>query len=129
MKSLVEVTGLKSEMWNEYHDNMIQAFLSKGEIQILVFYIDVVNDELKLIAQNEMPVRLVDQYSYFLKSHYSQEINTHEIFQKHVQYGTFGGKSLTSLLRLTSGLYAPLFFGNQNWPDSKEYYYLSRFFL
>lgn len=113
------MSELTNEMWNECHDNMIKEFLSKSEIQLLVFYIDVVNDELRLAAQNEMPVGRIQQYSYFLKSYYSQEINTQEIFQKHVQYGTFGGKSLTSLLRLTSGLYAPLFFGNKNWPDSK----------
>jgi hypothetical protein len=35
-----------------------------------------------------------------------------------VQFGQFGGKHLVSLLRLTSGLYAPLFFGNKTWPDS-----------
>jgi hypothetical protein len=38
---------------------------------------------------------------------------------KDVQFGQFGGKHLVSLLRLTSGLYAPLFFGNKTWPDSK----------
>ncbi len=35
-----------------------------------------------------------------------------------VQYGNFGGKHFSSLLRIMSGLYAPLFFGNKMWPDS-----------
>lgn len=116
---MVELNDLKSELWNDHHDEKINDFLSKSEIQLLVFYMDFSSQEPQLTALNEIPVGIANQYSYFLKSYYSQEINTQEIFQKHVQYGTFGGKSLTSLLRLTSGLYAPLFFGNKNWPDSK----------
>lgn len=121
---MVELNDLKSELWNDHHDEKINDFLSKSEIQLLVFYIDFSSQEPQLTALNEIPVGMANQYSYFLKSYYSQEINTQEIFQKHVQYGTFGGKSLTSLLRLTSGLYAPLFFGNKNWPDSKLILYI-----
>lgn len=121
------MTGLNSEMWNEQHDIMIKDFLIKSEIQLLVFFIDVIvkgdNDpaNFRLVSQNEMPFGSTNEYSYFIKSYYSQEINTQEIFQKHVQYGNFSGKSLSSLLRLTSGLYAPLFFGNKNWPDSNTF--------
>lgn len=103
---------------------MIKDFLTKSEIQLLVFFIEFLggddNDLTKkrLIGQNEMPSSAANEYSYFIKSYYSQEINTEEIFQKHVQYGTFSGKNLSGLLRLTSGLYAPLFFGNKTWPDS-----------
>lgn len=119
MKSLVDLVGLRSEMWNEKLDETISEFLSKSEIQVLIFYIRAnSNRELKLCASNEMPVGLAAQYSYFLKSYHNQEINTKELFSKHVQWSTFGGKSLSSLLRLTSGLYAPIFFSNKNWPDS-----------
>lgn len=124
VKSLVELVGLREDMWNELHDEMITEFLSKPEIQMLVFFVRVRNDnanELRLIATNDMPVGMASQFSYFVKAYHNQEINTSELFRKHVQWGTFGGKTLSSLLRLTSGLYAPLFFGNQNWPDSNLY--------
>ncbi len=116
-------------MWNDSHDAKIKEFLTKTEKSLLVFYIDelaVISVEeqedqysLKLVAQYEIPSTPVEQLFYFVKSHYSQEINSKETFHKYVQYGDFNGKHLLSLLRLCSGLYAPLFFGNNTWPDSK----------
>jgi dynein heavy chain, axonemal len=35
-----------------------------------------------------------------------------------VQFGNFGGKHFSSLLRAVAGLYAPLLFGSKQWPDS-----------
>lgn len=110
-------------MWTEEHNEIIESFLKQIDKKALVFYLvqpDHKSDEIFLKAQFEIPSTPAHQFSFFLKTHYSEEIDSKEIFQKNVQFGTFGGKYLTSLLRLTSGLYAPLFFGNKTWPDSKR---------
>lgn len=123
VKELVELNGLTNEMWNEEHIEIIDSFLRKIDKKTLIFYLvqpDQKSDQLFLKAQFEIPSTPAHQFSFFLKTHYSEEIDSKEIFQKNVQFGTFGGKYLTSLLRLTSGLYAPLFFGNKTWPDSKK---------
>ena len=128
VRSLVQLPDLTPELWTEAHDALIDDFLAKSDKRLLVFFIDAYEEETggevrnRLNIGHEIPTtaNLADQFSYFIKSHYTDEINTKELFNKYVQYGTFGGKHLLSLLRLTSGLYAPLFFGNKTWPDSKE---------
>lgn len=114
--------GLRQEHWNDMHEIKIKEFLTNPEKRLLVLYLEQpLNDEdsPKLIAQNEIKsLGPNEQFTYFVKSYYSQEINNKEAFSKNVQYGTFGGKHLQSLLRLSSGLYAPLFFDNKSWPDS-----------
>ena len=110
------------ELWNEHHERKMTEFLEKSEKNtLIVFYEEPIseNDAGKLVIQNELPSVPTELITYFTKSYYSHEINNKELFQKHVQCGTFGGKHLLSLLRLTSGLYAPLFFGNKTWPDCK----------
>ena len=124
MKRLVELPGLNAEMWNETHEEKIQEFLTRPDKKTLIVYLDDIDaTSRKLICQNEMPKNPTDLFIYFTKSYYSQELNNKELFHKNVQFGAFSGKHLTSLLRLTSGLYAPLFFGNDSWPDSKQIYY------
>jgi len=114
--------GLSIDMWNESHENKLKEFLSNNEKKTLVIFVDHPKPESaespKLVIQNEIPTLLNILFTYFTKSYYSQEINTKELFHKNVQFGTLGGKHLPSLLRLMSGLYAPLFFGNKTWPDS-----------
>ena len=115
---------MPAHVWNEQiHDAKLKEFLTHAARRQLFFYIDPqpnVNGEYKLVAQNEIPSTQVDELFYLIKSHYSQEITNKETFHKCVQYGAFNGKHLLSLLRLCSGLYAPLFFGNKTWPDSKK---------
>ena len=102
------------------HDLKIVEFLTKTETKLLIFYLsDEEPENIKLIVQHEIPTIPTELFNYFTKAHYSQEINSKDLFHKQVQFGAFSGKHLTSLLRLTSGLYAPLFFGNDTWPDSK----------
>jgi hypothetical protein len=43
---------------------------------------------------------------------------TGENFLRSVQYGTVTGAHIRSLLRLMTGIYAPIFFRNTSWPDS-----------
>ena len=106
-------------MWSPAHDQKIDEFLLKPEKKTLIFYMDDEHsDQTKLIVQNEIPSIPTELFNYFTKAHYSQAISSKELFHKQVQFGAFSGKHLTSLLRLTSGLYAPLFFGNDSWPDT-----------
>ena len=122
VKSLVQLGSLHQELWNEFHEQTINEFLTQSSKKVLCVYIEPKEEEedtSKLIVQLEMPNLPIDQFYYFVKAYYSNEIDSKESFQKNVQYGLFTGKHLLSLLRLTSGLYAPLFFGNKTWPDSK----------
>jgi hypothetical protein len=119
---VVEFTEMPTDSWNESHDAKLKEFLLRSEKRQLFFFVEPTpdaNGRFKLIAQNEIPTTQVDELFYFVKSHYNQEINSKESFHKYVQYGAFNGKHLLSLLRVCSGLYAPLFFDNNTWPDSK----------
>ena len=116
----MQLPGLTEELWLPEHDLKIVEFLTKTETKLLIFYLsDEEPENIKLIVQHEIPTIPTELFNYFTKAHYSQEINSKDLFHKQVQFGAFSGKHLTSLLRLTSGLYAPLFFGNDTWPDSK----------
>ncbi len=121
MHRLVQLPNINEEMWTEAHDAKINEFLTKSEKKTLIVYVDNESSDLKLRVQNEMPSNPAELFIYFTKTHYTQEINNKDLFKKNVQFGAFSGKHLTSLLRLTSGLYAPLFFGNDTWPDSKTF--------
>lgn len=120
MKRLVQLPGLTNEMWDDTHDEKMLEFLSTNDKKTLIVFINEENGKSNLVCQNEMPTNPMELFVYFTKTHYVQEINSKELFQKNIQFGAFNGKHLTSLLRLTSGLYAPLFFGNDTWPDSKK---------
>ena len=115
---MTQIPGLTDEMWSANHYEMIEEFLAKKDKKILVIYLDKLQG---LTVKYEIPPIQLENFTYFVKSHYTQEITKTEEFLKYVQFGNFNGKHLHSLLRLTSGLYAPLFFGNKNWPDSKSF--------
>lgn len=118
MRRLVQLPGLTDEMWDDVHDEKMLEFLTTNDKKTLIVFINEENGKTNLVCQNEIPTNPMELFVYFTKTHYVQEINSKELFQKNVQFGAFNGKHLTSLLRLTSGLYAPLFFGNDTWPDS-----------
>jgi dynein heavy chain len=122
VRRLVEFTEMPTSSWNESHDVKLKEFLLRSEKRQLFFFVDPMADpasgQYKLIAQNELPATQCDELFYFVKSHVSAEITSKETFHKYVQYGAFNGKHLLSLLRICSGLYAPLFFDNNTWPDS-----------
>ena len=119
MRRLVQLPGLTEDMWSVEHDFKMNEFLTKNEKKTLIVFINNEGQSPVVTVQNEIPTNPTELFIYFTKTHYSQEINNKELFQKNVQFGAFSGKHLTSLLRLTSGLYAPLFFNNDTWPDSK----------
>ena len=122
MRRLVQLPGLDEEMWTESHDLKMEEFLTRPDKKTLALFISNEGEHPVLTLQNEIPASPTELFMYFTKTHYAQEINNKELFQKHVQFGSFSGKHLSSLLRLTSGLYAPLFFGNDTWPDSNSYF-------
>ena len=123
LKRLIKLPGLKADIWTDSHDAIIKEFFANNAKKLLIFYVDEPMDDDKpttLIIQNDMQIHSqVEQFSYLAKAYYSEEITNKETFHKYVQHGTFGGNHLHSLLRLCSGLYAPLFFDNKTWPDSK----------
>ncbi|CAH1780762.1 unnamed protein product, partial [Owenia fusiformis] len=59
----------------------------------------------------------VAELTYFIKKNAVPEL-TMENFKGCVQYGTVSGMHIESLLRLMTGIYAPIFFENTSWPDS-----------
>ena len=76
-------------MWNESHEEKIIEFLKNNERKLLTFLIEASssssfdeNSSGRLVLQYEIPTSIRDQFTYFVKSYYSQEINTKEAFQK-----------------------------------------------
>jgi hypothetical protein len=122
IKNIIKLSELNDELWTDEHRSTVNEFLTRSDKRLLICYLDSLGfDDGKnhLFVKTEMPNHTVEQFAYFFKYYYNEEITTTELFHKNVQYGNFNGKTLKTLLRLTSGLYAPLFFGNNSWPDSK----------
>ena len=102
-------------MWTDIHDNIMDLYISDPNApRLLVAYIDSING---LVVDSTIPAVLVDEITFFIKRDSMQEV-TAENFLKTVQYGTVTGGHIRSLLRLMTGIYAPIFFGNTSWPDS-----------
>ena len=102
-------------MWTEEHDSTMDLFISDPSApRLLVAYIDTITG---LTVASSIPVVTVEEMTFFIKKDATQEV-TGENFLKTVQYGTITGGHIRSLLRLMTGIYAPVFFGNTTWPDS-----------
>jgi hypothetical protein len=92
IKKIVILPGLKEEMWNESHEYKIKEFLKNNDKKILSFYLDnsslTPNDDqndnsnVSLVVKFEIPTNISEQFMYFVKSYYSQEINNKETFHK-----------------------------------------------
>ncbi len=99
IKKIVILPGLKEEMWNESHEDKIKEFLKNNDKKILTFYLDNSslmpnNDQndyanASLAVQFEIPTNLSEQFMYFVKSYYSQEINSKETFHKCISSNSF----------------------------------------
>ncbi|CAF0814718.1 unnamed protein product [Didymodactylos carnosus] len=111
---LVVLPGLEPSMWTDEIHRIIREYLSDPELRLLCFYIDRVTG---LTAEYRVPTNPFSHLLYFMKNQ-SMRIVEKEQFVRDVQFGNFGGKHFSSLLRLMSGLYAPLFFGNKMWPET-----------
>jgi hypothetical protein len=117
VKHSLQLNGYRSEMWNDGHEGIVKDFITHRDKKILIFFVNKPLD--MLVGQYEVPPGNVENFIYFIKSYYGQDIDSVEAFTKYVQFGNFSGRHLANLLRLSSGLYAPIFFGNNTWPDSK----------
>ena len=93
---------------------MLDSFISNEEQQLLVAYFDNVNG---LTLETRVPVVQCDELVYFIKALRGPE-PTPENFLETVQYGNISKGHIQSLLRMMNGVYAPIFFDNQTWPDS-----------
>ena len=115
LKAHVTIASLTEDSWLDTHVNIMDTFLSDSQ-RLLVAYMDPING---LVLDFAIPCNPVHEMSYFIKkdSDSSEEI-TCENFLKLVQYGTVAGGQIESLLRVMSGVYAPMFFENTSWPDS-----------
>ena len=113
VKDRVILTNLTPEMWEEKHSVYIESFLTNSHC-LLVAYVDPING---LTLDHKIPTVMVDELSYFVRKADVLDI-TDENFLNVVQYGTVSGQHIESLLRLMTGIYAPLFFENTSWPDS-----------
>lgn len=113
LKERINLVGITDEAWTEAHDDMMEDFLT-CESTLLVAYMDTING---LTLETRVPFVTVDELIYFIRKQDNQ-IVTSENFLKLVQYGNVTTGHIQSLLRLMSGIYAPIFFENTSWPDS-----------
>ena len=77
-------------------------------------YTDNING---LTLDHTIPCVPVSEICYFVRKDPEEEL-TEDNYLSVVQYGTVTGGQIESLLRLMTGIYAPIFFGNTGWPDS-----------
>ena len=113
IRERVTVSQLKADMWTVDHIGIIENF-TRDTQRLLVAYIDTING---LTLEHTIPTNPVEELTYFIKCTNVEEL-TAENFCGNVQYGTVKKTHIESLLRLMSGIYAPLFFENTSWPDS-----------
>ncbi|KAL3846382.1 hypothetical protein ACJMK2_017380 [Sinanodonta woodiana] len=110
----VMVENFKKEQWKDIHDDAIRRFLEDTGSRLLVAYSDPYRG---FVIEHSIPPYMVDQLTFFIRDDQVEEITT-ENFLKAVHYGTVKGLHIESLLRVMSGIFAPIFFENTSWPDS-----------
>lgn len=113
IKERINLVGMTEESWSNAHDDMMEEFLT-GECTLLVAYVDPING---LTLETRIPFVTVEELIYFIRKPDNQLV-TSENYLKMVQYGNVTAGHIQSLLRLMSGIYAPIFFENTSWPDS-----------
>ena len=114
MQERVVLTGLSSGMWTSEHNGVMTDFVMDTSKQVLLIYLDEQNG---LMTCSTFPAFDVAEMAYFAREEYAAITmeNLVEVFQ----FGTIHGTYVDGLLRTMHGLYAPTFFENQLWPDSK----------
>ena len=109
----VMLNSVTPDQWSETHFSVVDQFILEPHT-LLVAYIDGING---LMVDLVIPYGPVKELTYFVKKAGIGEV-TPLNFLKVVQYGTVMGGHIESLLRLMTGIYAPIFFENTSWPDS-----------
>ena len=120
VKERVTLANLEPDMWTDAHMDCVDNFVNNGH-NMLVAYMDSING---LTVDHCLPSVLVKQLVYFVKRDGVSNVSA-DNFEKIVQYGTVMGGHIESLLRLMSGIYAPMFFENTSWPDSILFHWLA----
>ena len=113
IKERVTLSGLKSDMWTVEHDTTIIKFLKDCTHRLLIVYIDKL---LGLQVALSIPPYAVEEMTYMIRS--ENAVITPDNLERKLHFGTIKANHIESLLRTMTNVYAPLFFGNQSWPDS-----------
>uniref|UniRef100_A0A0L8GEJ5 Uncharacterized protein n=1 Tax=Octopus bimaculoides TaxID=37653 RepID=A0A0L8GEJ5_OCTBM len=115
IKKRVTLHDITPDMWNEVDQDMIWQFIEDPSVHVLIIYKDPLNG---IIIEHCIRTAFnAKQLCYFIKTPRTKEV-TSENFLNVIQYGSVKGPSfLESLLRMLSGVFAPLFFENTTWPD------------
>lgn len=113
IKERVTLSGLKSDMWTVEHDTTIIKFLKDYTHRLLIVYIDKL---LGLQVALSIPPYAVEEMTYMIRS--ENAVITPDNLESKLHFGTIKANHIESLLRTMTNVYAPLFFGNQSWPDS-----------
>ena len=69
-----------------------------------------------LTVMDTFPTSPIDEIAYFIRK--EKEVASAENFSSVVQFGSLSPENIIVILRTLHGMYAPMFFGNQTWPDS-----------
>ncbi|XP_043933259.1 dynein axonemal heavy chain 2 [Protopterus annectens] len=113
IKKQVVLSGLRSEMWTQEHDVIIDKFIGDCTQRAVSVYMDPFAG---LTVELGMPAQKVDQITYFIRKEGANL--TTKNFMHVVQTGTIRGSYVESLLRLMNGIYTPLIFNATSWPES-----------
>lgn len=100
-------------MWTAEHDATILKFLKDCTHRLLVVYVDKL---LGLQVALSVPPHPVEEMTYMIR--FENAVITPDNIEQKLQFGTIKTNHIESLLRTMTNVYAPLFFGNQSWPDS-----------
>ena len=113
-KERICLSNLTEESWTDAHMDLIDEFVNNSEQRLLVAYVDTING---FTLEPNIPYASVEEITYFIRKD-SAHVITSDNFLTNVQYGSVTKGHIQSLLRLMSGIYAPIFFENTTWPDS-----------
>ncbi|XP_029784654.1 dynein heavy chain 2, axonemal [Suricata suricatta] len=118
--SRAALTGLADAEWTAEHDAILEHFAQDPSEPVLTIFVDACAG---LRLDLGMPVQTQNQIVYFIRQ--APVAITPENFEATVQFGTVRGSYIPALLRLLSGVFAPLIFANTTWPESIRSHFAS----
>jgi len=114
MQERVILSGLSPDMWTNIHVGTMTDFVTDTSKQVLLVYLDEQNG---LTTAFTFPAFDVSEVAYFARE--EKATITMANLLEVLQFGTIHGTYVDGLLRTMHSLYAPTFFENKIWPDSK----------
>ncbi|XP_048885226.1 dynein axonemal heavy chain 2 [Brienomyrus brachyistius] len=112
-KRRVALSGVTYASWTESNNRVLDSFIMNTSIQTLIVYLDPFAG---LQLDFRVPSQTVEQLAYFIRL--DREPIAAETFENAMQFGTVRRGDVESLLRLMSGVYAPLVTLNTALPQS-----------